>query len=141
MAEDGSNQPGNSKPALQPHDNPEVTSPNLVHHTSRDDYNITSIIGKGNSATVMLAEHNSDHQLYALKVLKKGRLLENGGVKVPKTEKSILTKAREHNHPFVINLVSAFQTEDCLCFVLEYLPGGDLMYHIQQRVFGIARSR
>ena len=106
-----------------------------------DRFNFLATIGKGNFASVMLAESKSDRQLYAIKILMKELLIENDEVKASKIEKSVLTKAREHDHPFITRLISTFHTETALCFVLEYSPGGDLMHHIQGGQFDIARSR
>ena len=112
-----------------------------LHPTTLSEYNLIATIGKGNFANVLLAEHKPNRQLYALKLIRKDLLIENDEVKRPQTEKDILTLARDHNHPFIIHLFSTFHTEDRLCFLLEYIPGGDLMHHMQQAAFSIDRSR
>ena len=106
-----------------------------------DQFNFITTIGKGNFAKVMLAENKSNHRLYAIKVLKKELVIRNDEVKASKVEKSMLMKAREHDHPFVTGFISTFDTESRLYFVIEYCPGGDLGHHIQGGEFGVARSR
>ena len=106
-----------------------------------DQFNFITTIGKGSFAKVMLAENKSNHQLYAIKILKKELTIRNDEVKGPKIEKSVLMKAREHDHPFIAGLISTFCTETRLYFVIEYCPGGDLGHHIQRGQFGVARSR
>ena len=106
-----------------------------------DQFDFLGTIGKGVFAKVILAESKSNHQLYAIKLLKKGPLIVNDEVKGSKIEKSVLMKAREQDHPFVADLIAMFHTETRLCFVIGYCPGGDLTHHIQRGQFGVARSR
>lgn len=116
-------------------------SQNESQYTNMDQFNLLATIGKGNCAKVMLAESKSDHQLYAIKILKKELLFQNDEVKRSKIEKRVLMKAREHDHPFIARLISTFHTETRLCFVMEYCPGGDLSHHLQRGPFEIPRSR
>ena len=114
---------------------------NESQYPTMDQFNFLATIGKGNFAKIMLAESKSNHQLYAIKILKKEFLIENDEVKGSKIERSVLMKAREHDHPFIARLISTFHTETRLYFVIEYSPGGDLMHHIQGGRFDVARSR
>lgn len=43
------------------------------------------------------------------------------------TERKILEQI---NHPFVVKLNYAFQTDKKLFFVLDYCPGGELFFYI-----------
>jgi serine/threonine protein kinase len=52
-----------------------------------------------------------------MKVLKKAELRKRKQVEHIKSERRILEKV---NDPFVVGLHCAFQTEDKLCFVLDY---------------------
>lgn len=36
-------------------------------------------------------------------------------------------------HPFVVTLQCAFQTEHKLFLVMEYLPGGELFFHLSKK--------
>ena len=106
-----------------------------------DQFNCLTTIGKGNVAKVMLTESRSDHQLYAIKILKKELLIQNDEVKGSDFEKCVLMRAREHDHPFIVRLISTFHTETRLYFVMEYCPGGGLSHHLQRGPFDVARSR
>ena len=45
------------------------------------------------------------------------------------TEKHVFETAS--NHPFLVGLHSCFQTPSRLFFVIEFVRGGDLMFHMQ----------
>jgi len=39
----------------------------------------------------------------------------------------------EMNHPFILKLHYAFQTPFTLYMIFDYMPGGDLFYHIKKK--------
>ena len=49
------------------------------------------------------------------------------------TEKHVFETAS--NHPFLVGLHSCFQTPSRLFFVIEFVRGGDLMFHMQVSLF------
>lgn len=57
------------------------------------------------------------------------------------SEKRIFEMINSSGHPFLVNLYGCFQTEDHVCFVMEYLPGGDLMIHIHNDSFSEEQTR
>jgi serine/threonine protein kinase len=42
-------------------------------------------------------------------------------------EKNLLSKLK---HPFIVNMIAAFQDRDTLYLVMDYLAGGDMRYHL-----------
>ena len=61
---------------------------------------------------------------YAVKVLDKGLIMRQNILRYAMTERKILSTI---NHPFVVKLRWAFQTNDKLYLVMDYCPGGDLL--------------
>ena len=65
-----------------------------------------------------------------MKTLKKSKLKEAKHIEHTKTERKILEIV---NHPFIVSLKFAFQTEKKLYFVMDYHNGGELFYHLRSK--------
>ncbi|XP_027205019.1 AKT serine/threonine protein kinase [Dermatophagoides pteronyssinus] len=104
-----------------------------------DDFEYLKVLGKGTFGKVILCREKKSGSLYAIKVLKKEVIIEKDEVAHTLTENRVL---RYTKHPFLISLKYSFQTEDLLCFVMEYVNGGELFFHLtHERKFTESRTR
>ncbi|XP_024602662.1 serine/threonine-protein kinase Sgk2 isoform X2 [Neophocaena asiaeorientalis asiaeorientalis] len=104
------------------------------------DFDFLKVIGKGNYGKVLLAKHKSDGMFYAVKVLQKKSILKKKEQSHIMAERSVLLK--NVCHPFLVGLRYSFQTPEKLYFVLDYVNGGELFFHLQrERRFLEPRAR
>lgn len=81
-------------------------------------------IGRGAFGEVMLVRKKDTQQLYAMKTLRKSEIVQRNQVARVKAERDILSAA---DNEWLVKLFYSFQDKDNLYFVMEYVPGGDLM--------------
>lgn len=67
--------------------------------------------------------------LFAMKILRKSHLVKRRQIERTRTERKVLSVV---NHPFIMKLHYAFQSDDKLYLVLDYCPGGELFFHLSR---------
>ncbi|XP_074628418.1 RAC-alpha serine/threonine-protein kinase-like [Acropora palmata] len=109
------------------------------HKMTLDDFHLLRVLGKGTFGKVMLAKNKKTEEVVALKILKKEVILAKEEVEHTLTENRVL---KMMVHPFLTALRCSFQTKERLIFVMEYVNGGELFFHLsKERVFSEERSR
>ena len=95
---------------------------NYYKNESMSNFNLKSIIGKGKSSTVYLAEYKGENVV--LKVFDKFYIYKNDLIERIILEKNILCSFT--NKTFLCHMKFYFTTKTNVVFVLPFYPGGDL---------------
>lgn len=109
-------------------------------HVKPSDFEFLKVIGQGSYGKVLLARDRKELRVYAVKVLQKKMIIKRKEESHIMCERNVLLKSL--NHPFLVNLHYSFQTRDKLYFILEYVNGGELYFHLQkENYFSEPRAR
>lgn len=108
-------------------------NPTQSQRTGVEDFELLRVLGKGGYGKVFQVKKGSgfdEGKIFAMKVLRKAKIVINQkDTAHTKAERSILESIK---HPFIVDLVYAFQTGGKLYLILEYLPGGELFMHLER---------
>lgn len=86
------------------------------------DFTIHRVLGRGKFAKVVLCSQKDTGNVYAMKIIQKEL-----------DEEKCLAEARilkMVKHPFIVNLICAFQNAENVYMVMEYVSGGEIFFHI-----------
>uniref|UniRef100_A0A8C9X0F4 Ribosomal protein S6 kinase n=1 Tax=Sander lucioperca TaxID=283035 RepID=A0A8C9X0F4_SANLU len=96
-------------------------------------FELLKVLGKGGYGKVFQVRKVSgatSGKIFAMKVLKKAMIVRNAkDTAHTKAERSILEEVK---HPFIVDLIYAFQTGGKLYLILEYLSGGELFMQLER---------
>ncbi|KAH8295199.1 hypothetical protein KR018_008459, partial [Drosophila ironensis] len=96
-----------------------------------DHFQILRAIGKGSFGKVCIVQKRDNGILYAMKYVSRSACELRGALGGVIKEVELLSSLE---HPFLVNLWFSFQDEEDLFMVCDLLTGGDLRYHLQNRV-------
>jgi len=113
---------------------PKPKIPSTFDQTAKfEDFKVLKVLGRGSFGKVLLVEHTTKKELYAMKSLKKDVLLNQEQVENTIQEKVILSTMK---HPFLVAMAYCFQTTERIYFVMNFMRGGELFEHLRKfRVF------
>jgi len=101
-----------------------------AHKVGPLDFEFLKVIGRGAFAKVMQVKYKGDNEIYAMKILRKKQIIARNQIDHVKAERKILQALQ---HPFLVKLRFAFQSDSKLYFVLDYCRGGELFFHLKKR--------
>lgn len=92
-----------------------------------DDFEVLKLVGQGAFGKVFQVKKKGTSEIYAMKVMRKDKIMEKNHAEYMKAERDILTKI---DHPFIVQLRYSFQTKYRLYLVLDFVNGGHLFFQL-----------
>jgi serine/threonine protein kinase len=100
-----------------------------VSAVSKDDFEVTSVIGRGSFGKILLVRRKETGHYYAMKCLRKDVITKTKQYAHTLVERDVMLTMK---CPFIIRLFFAFQNEKRVYMVMEYCSGGDLFTHLRR---------
>lgn len=105
-----------------------------------EDFELKRVLGTGGFAKVFQVRKKmgkDSGKIYAMKVLRKASLVRDKNTKKLEREINIHAKLERDvleavKHPFIVDLIYAFQCHNKVYLILEYLAGGELFMQLQK---------
>ncbi|XP_020580039.1 serine/threonine-protein kinase AtPK2/AtPK19-like [Phalaenopsis equestris] len=113
------------KSANDPEKNGNVTED--VQSLGLEDFEVLKVVGQGAFGKVFQVKRKGTSEIFAMKVMRKDKIMEKNHAEYMKAERDILTKV---DHPFVVQLRFSFQTKYRLYLVLDFVNGGHLFFQL-----------
>ncbi|KAK9290337.1 hypothetical protein L1049_008504 [Liquidambar formosana] len=98
-----------------------------VQSVGLEDFEVMKVVGQGAFAKVYQVRKKGTSEIYAMKVMRKDKIMEKNHAEYMKAERDILTKM---DHPFIVQLRYSFQTKYRLYLVLDFVNGGHLFFQL-----------
>eukprot|EP00055_Hartaetosiga_balthica_P010819 m.47413 g.47413 ORF g.47413 m.47413 type:complete len:656 (+) comp7329_c2_seq1:105-2072(+) len=100
-----------------------------VGKVSLDSFDYIKVLGRGAFGKVLLAEHKETKEQYAIKALSKENVIEEDDVLGTMIERRVLALGTACK--CLTGLYATFQSPARLYFVMEFISGGDLLFHLE----------
>lgn len=98
-----------------------------VEKVGLEDFEIMKLVGQGAFGKVFQVRKKGTSEIYAMKVMRKDKIMEKNHAEYMKAERDILTQIA---HPFIVQLRYSFQTKYRLYLVLDFINGGHLFFQL-----------
>ena len=122
-------------------DKEEENEPGLNVKLSYSDFLALKFLGRGSFGGVLLVKLKATGKIYAMKILDKKILKLKNQQNHTKTERDLMVRI---NSPFIVNIKSAFQDNNNLYLVSEFMQGGDMFFHMhdnQTNIFSLEKTK
>mmetsp|Transcript_30828 Transcript_30828/g.86397 ORF Transcript_30828/g.86397 Transcript_30828/m.86397 type:complete len:455 (+) Transcript_30828:151-1515(+) len=96
------------------------------------DYEKLRLVGQGAFGKVFQVRHRETGKIYAMKALKKEFLAQTDQVSYTRQERDVLTRV---THPNIVLLHAAFQTKGRVYLVMNFVNGGQLLFHLRNKAW------
>eukprot|EP00656_Telonema_subtile_P036832 TRINITY_DN4089_c0_g1_i4.p1 TRINITY_DN4089_c0_g1~~TRINITY_DN4089_c0_g1_i4.p1 ORF type:complete len:364 (+),score=58.22 TRINITY_DN4089_c0_g1_i4:278-1369(+) len=106
-----------------------VEEEGVVGNTSPDSFHMIDTVGTGTFGIVRLCSLKDVDRPFSMKILSKAQLLRLNQEVHIMSERKILGRVQ---HPFIVNLHRTFQTKSYLYMLMEFVPGGEVFYHLRR---------
>ncbi|XP_020227329.1 serine/threonine-protein kinase AtPK2/AtPK19 isoform X2 [Cajanus cajan] len=92
-----------------------------------EDFEVLKVVGQGAFGKVYQVRRAGTSEIYAMKVMRKDKIMQGNHAEYVKSERDMLTKV---DNPFIVRLRYAFQTKYRLYLVLDFVNGGHLFFQL-----------
>jgi tRNA A-37 threonylcarbamoyl transferase component Bud32 len=106
------------------------SNPQALSKLVFSDFEVLAVIGVGPNGKVMRVQKKTDGMIFALKSIRRERLLNEYAALGTLSQTQSLWRVR---CPFVVRLHYAFESRSSIHLVVDYVQGGQLMYHLHKR--------
>lgn len=94
------------------------------------DFEFLRVVGQGAFGKVFQVQKLETQEIFAMKVMRKDKIMEKNQGDYMKAERDILTKIV---HPFIVQLRYSFQTKSKLYLILDFINGGHLFFQLYRQ--------
>lgn len=103
----------------------------IEYEEKLSDFEIIEVLGHGTFGEVVLVKNklSQRHNLHAMKIIEKKRVVEKKQIENTKTEKNIL---QSMDHPLVVSIDFFFQDNSFLYIIMPHILGGELFTHLRK---------
>ncbi|KAK8830028.1 hypothetical protein WA556_000671 [Blastocystis sp. ATCC 50177/Nand II] len=105
---------------------------------TKNDFELLKTVGKGSFGKVYEVRYKGDGKIYAMKILDKKVVMDRNQYEHTLTERRIMGDCE---HPFLVCLRFAFQSQTKLYLISDFYNGGELFYYLSNGRFSENRAR